>query len=85
MSVKLPGGLRADELRILQEFRRLGRREMARTDIQAIRHPAGGGPEAIEGLLTKGYLSKTQEDVFVLDAKADELFAFQPMPYYERG
>ena len=85
MGVKLPDGLQADEIRILQEFRRLGKRELTGGEIGAIRHPVGGGEAAVRGLLEKGFLAGEGEDRFALTPKSDEILAVDYTPYSERG
>ncbi|HVR42224.1 MAG TPA: hypothetical protein VMS56_02165 [Thermoanaerobaculia bacterium] len=80
MAVKLPDGLRGDQIRILQEFRRLGARELAREQIDAIRHPTGGGADALNGLLEKGYLRPSGEGGFALEPKSDEILGIDHVP-----
>jgi DNA-binding MarR family transcriptional regulator len=81
----LPGGLRADEIRILQEFRVQKTRELGREQIEAIRYPGGMSPEALDRLVERGYLEKSERDTFVLAAKGDEVLSIDHQPLYERG
>ena len=83
--VKLPDGLRPDQIRILQEFRRLKRREMSRPEIRAIKHPVGGGEDALDGLVARHYLTKTDQDTYLLAEEGDRLLKIDFLPYYERG
>ena len=39
----LPEGLTPAEIRVLQEYRRLGKQELTVEEIKAIKHPVGGG------------------------------------------
>lgn len=81
--MKLPNGFRPEELRILQEYRRLGKKSMTREQIDAIRHPASA-EGAVEGLLEKGFLVPSgAEGEYELTASADELLAVEPVPEWE--
>lgn len=53
----LPNELTTQEIRVLQEFRRLNLDSMTPDQIKAIKHPAGGGEAPAAGLVAKGYLS----------------------------
>jgi hypothetical protein len=81
----LPDGLRADEIRILQEFRVQKTRELGREQIQAIRYPGVMSPDALSRLVERGYLEHSERDTFVLAAKGDEVLAIDHQPLYERG
>lgn len=85
MAVHLPDTLKSDEIRILQEFRRLARREMTADQIRALKHPVGGGDPAIRGLHEKGYLTPGEGESWTLTPKSDELLALEHLPYSERG
>lgn len=86
MGVKLPDGLKADQIRILQEFRRLAKRELTGTELDGVRHPGGGGGEpALLSLVEKGYLTHEAEGRFALTPKSDEILAVDYTPYSERG
>lgn len=85
MGVKLPDGLRADQIRILQEFRRLAKRELTVAEIGAVRHPAGDPQIALSGLVEKGFLVEQGEGRFALTPKSDEILAVDYTPYSERG
>lgn len=85
MGIELPHGLRADEIRILQEFRRVGRGELSRAEIDAIRHPAGGGEEALKALITKGFIEGAGGEAYRLLGKGEELLRIDSVPLSERG
>ena len=84
--MKLPDSLTPAEIRVLQEFRRLGTREMTVDQIKAIKHPVGGGDAPALSLAEKGYVqadpSRTR---FTLTEKSDELLTFNPLPITEHG
>ncbi len=87
MAVKLPDDLAADQIRILQEFRRRRAGALTMEQIAAIRHPAGGGPEALEVLVSKGYVRRAPDGTIEIEPKGDALTGTDrlPLPYYERG
>ena len=47
----------APEIRVLQEFRRIGAETMPLSAIKTIRHPTGGGEGPTVSLVSKGFLS----------------------------
>jgi hypothetical protein len=81
MSIILPLGLTTQEIRVLQEFRRLNGETLNLDQLKAIKHPGGGGGEApAVALVEKGFLtgngdgfSVTQKgkDFLAIDAKPD--------------
>lgn len=81
----LPGGLSADQIRILQEFRVRQARELTLTQIEAVRHPGGSRPDALPKLVEWGYLTQVNQDTFGLAPKGDELLSVNHQPLYERG
>ncbi|HEY0788829.1 MAG TPA: hypothetical protein VGE86_09290 [Thermoanaerobaculia bacterium] len=87
MAVNLPDGLAADQLRILQEFRRKNCKSLSMDEIASIRHPAGGGPEALEGLLAKGHVRRGADGTIEIEPKGEALTGTDrlPLPFYERG
>lgn len=79
-------GMTPQEIRILQEFRRLTTDSMAIATIKAIKHPVGGGEAPALSLVQKGYL--TTDDArqnFTLTPKAKEFLAYDPKPEFEEG
>lgn len=87
MAVNLPDGLTADQIRILQEFRRRKTTSLSMDEIASIRHPVGGGPEAVEALVAKGYLRRDAAGRIEIEPKGDALTGTDrlPLPFYERG
>jgi hypothetical protein len=87
MAVKLPEGLTADQLRILQEFRRKNSQTLTMDEIAAIRHPVGGGPDALESLIARGYARRGDDGRIEIAPKGEALTGVDhlPLPFYERG
>lgn len=79
MAIVLPIDLTTQELRVLQEFRRLKTESLTPTQVEAIRHPAGGGLEPAEALVRKGYV-ETEGEGFRLTEKGKSLLAVEPVP-----
>ena len=67
------------EIRVLQEFRRLSAETLTLATIKAIRHPAGGGEGPAHTLAGKGYLVADGEN-FTLTEKARQFLAYDPKP-----
>jgi hypothetical protein len=73
--MKLPHGLTAQQIRVLQEFRRKAMNELTPGDLAAISHPGGGGGEApARELVESGFLASKGES-YVLTDRARELLA----------
>ena len=71
----------ADEIRVLQEFRRVSAESLPMSVIKTIKHPAGGGDAPALSLLTKGFLTAdASRETFVLTAKAKEFLSYDPKP-----
>lgn len=79
MAIIIPSGLTTEEIRVLQEFRRLTTDALALPAIVAIRHPAGGGEPPAAGLVTKGYLARNG-DTFTLTEKGKAFLAIDAKP-----
>ena len=77
-------GMTEQEIRVLQEFRRVQSESMQAAAIKAIKHPAGGGEAPAVSLVAKGYLSASG-DAFNLTEKAKEFLAYDPKPEFEEG
>jgi len=72
------------EIRVLQEFRRLTKETMSIAGIKAIKHPVGGGEAPAFSLLEKGYLTADgARENFTLTEKAKEFLSYDPKPLYE--
>ena len=84
--MKLPDDLAPAEIRVLQEFRRLGTREMSLDQIKAIKHPPGGGEAPAFSLLQKGYVTADESRArFTLTDKSADLLSYNPVPTTEGG
>jgi hypothetical protein len=77
-----PNGLTTQELRVLQEFRRLNAGTLSVEQIKAIKHPSGGGEAPAVSLAGKGFLV-AEGDGFTTTAKARELLSVDPVPEFE--
>lgn len=76
----------AEEIRVLQEFRRLTTESLSLEAIKTIKHPAGGGEAPALSLVTKGFLTAdAARQTFTLTLKAKELLAYEPKPEFEEG
>lgn len=86
MAIILPHGLTTQEIRVLQEFRRLKVEALPVATIKAIKHPAGGGEAPAVALAGKGYLvADPAAETFVLTPVAKDLLAIDPRPLGEEG
>lgn len=83
--MKLPFGLSAEEIRVLQEFRRLAKETMSLAEITAIKHPAGGGDAPAVALLEKGFLTADDSrQNFTLTEAAKPVLEWNYVPAAER-
>jgi hypothetical protein len=72
------------EIRVLQEFRRLTVETMGIAAIKAIKHPAGGGEAPALSLVDKGFLTTdAARENFALTAKAKDFLSYDPKPEFE--
>lgn len=79
-------GMTTQEIRVLQEYRRIGAETMPVDAIKAIKHPVGGGDDPAKSLVTKGFLTETDAGQnFSLTEKAKEFLAFEPKPEFEEA
>ena len=79
-------GMTAQEIRVLQEFRRLATETMTAVAIKALKHPAGGGEAPAISLIAKGYLTSDEgKTSFTLTPKAKEFLAYEPKPEFEEA
>jgi hypothetical protein len=79
-------GMTPQEIRVLQEFRRMTTETMALAAIKAIKHPVGGGEAPALSLVQKGYLTADEaRQNFTLTAKAKEFLAYDPKPEFEEA
>lgn len=78
----LPNDFSSQEIRVLQEFRRLNLETMTPEQIKAIKHPAGGGEQPAAALAAKGYLTADAAG-FTLTEKAKAFLAYDPKPMFD--
>ena len=76
----------AQEIRVLQEFRRARRRDVGVAAIKAIKHPAGGGEAPAFSLVDKGFLTAdAARENFTLTPKAQGFPSYDPKPEFEEA
>jgi hypothetical protein len=77
-------GMTPQEIRVLQEFRRLTTDTMPLATIKTIKHPVGGGEAPAISLVQKGYLTADEaRQNFTLTPKAKDFLAYDPKPEFE--
>lgn len=80
----LPNDLTTQEIRVLQEFRRLNLETMSVDQIKAIKHPFGGGEQPAVSLVGKGWLTADPAG-YTLTEKAKAFLANDPKPMFEEA
>lgn len=86
MPIILSHPLTPQEIRVLQEFRRLTTDTLGVATIKAIKHPVGGGEAPAFGLVEKGYLTADgSRENFTLTEKAREFLAIDYVPLVEEA
>ena len=84
MAIILTFPLTTQEIRVLQEFRRIASDTMSIAAIVAIKHPAGGGEAPALSLVQKGYLTADSAGQnFTLTQKAKDFIVLDPKPEFE--
>jgi hypothetical protein len=79
-------GMTEQEIRVLQEFRRLTVETLGVAAIKAIRHPAGGGEAPAFSLVDKEMLTTdAARENFTLTAKSKEFLSHDPKPEFEEA
>ena len=79
-------GMTPQEIRVLQEFRRLTVETMPLATIKAIKHPVGGGEAPAFSLVQKGYLTTEEtRQSFTLTQKAKDFLVYDPKPEFEEA
>jgi hypothetical protein len=79
-------GMNEQEIRVLQEYRRLATDTLGMAAVKAIKHPAGGGEAPARSLVAKGYLTPSADgQSFSLTELAREFLSFDPKPEYEES
>ena len=77
-------GMTPQEIRVLQEFRRLSADTLPLAAITAIRHPTGGGESPALALVSKEFLTAdAAREQFTLTSAAREFLAYDPKPEFE--
>src|SRR5438045_3968815 len=82
MAIVLPFPLTIQEMRVLQEFRRLAADTLTVDVVKAIKHPAGGGEAPAQSLVAKGFLSANGHGYSVTE-KAREFLTLDAKPEFE--
>ncbi|MFP5245496.1 MAG: hypothetical protein ACLGH0_02290 [Thermoanaerobaculia bacterium] len=80
--VLAPYNLTSQEIRVLQEFRRLNAETLTAEQVKAIRHPAGGGEAPAAALAEKGFLT-SGECGYTITPKGKEFLAIEAAPRIE--
>jgi len=83
MAIVLPFPLTVQEMRVLQEFRRLATDTLDAGAVKAIKHPAGGGEAPAQSLVSKGFLIANGSGGYSLTEKAKEFLAIDAKPALE--
>ena len=79
-------GMTEQEIRVLQEFRRLAVESLGVAAIKAIKHPAGGGEGPAFSLVDKGFLTADPaRENFTLTEKAKDFLSYDPKPEFEEA
>lgn len=82
MAIILPHGLTSQEIRVLQEYRRLNTETLTLEQLKAIKHPAGGGEAPAVSLAAKGFLTGNGEG-YSTTAQAKEFLSIDAKPIVE--
>jgi hypothetical protein len=79
-------GMTPQEIRVLQEYRRLITEAMDIDAIKTIRHPVGGGDAPAWSLVDKGFLaSDAERKRLTLTDRGREFLAIDARPMFEQG
>ena len=85
MPIILPHDLTSEEIRVLQEFRRLKTDTLPLETIQALKHPIGApGEKPAVTLVAKGFLT-AEGEAFSLTQKSKDFLAIDPKPMFEEA
>jgi hypothetical protein len=77
-------GMTEQEIRVLQEFRRMAVESLGIAAIKGIKHPAGGGERPAFALADKGFLTvDAARENFTLTGKAKDFLSYDPKPEFE--
>lgn len=80
----LPNQLSSQEIRVLQEFRRLNLESMTPDQVKAIKHPAGGGEQPAVALVGKGWLA-ADSGGYTLTEPSRAFLAIDARPMFEEA
>ncbi|HJW94283.1 MAG TPA: hypothetical protein VJ901_11765 [Thermoanaerobaculia bacterium] len=84
MAIILTHPMTSEEMRVLQEFRRVAAETLPVAAIKAIKHPAGGGEAPANSLVSKGYLTADAgAENYTLTQKAKDFLALDVKPEFE--
>ena len=80
MAIILPYDMSVEEMRVLQEFRRINAQTLTAEHVATIRHPTSGPGEAHgEALVRRGYLTRSDEG-YTLTPRGQEFLAIDAKP-----
>ena len=85
MAIVLPFPLTIQEMRVLQEYRRVVAETLATDAVKAIKHPSGGGDAPAQSLVSKGFLATDASGGYTLTEKAKEFLAIDAKPMIEES
>ncbi len=84
MAIIMSQPLTTQEMRVLQEYRRINSQTMSVDAIKAIKHPVGGGEAPAVSLVEKGYLAAdATAQIFTLTQKAKDFLGIDVKPDVE--
>jgi hypothetical protein len=83
MAIIMSQPLTVQEMRVLQEYRRINSETMPIAAITAIKHPVGGGEAPALSLADKGFLATdASRENFTLTRKAKDFLAIDVKPEF---
>ena len=86
MVIVLPVPLTVQEIRVLQEYRRIGVETLPIDTLKSIKHPSGGGEAPARSLTGKGFLVADESGQnLTLSEKAKEFLAIEVKPEGEES
>lgn len=86
MVIVLPVPLTVQEIRVLQEYRRIGVETMPLDGLKSIKHPSGGGESPARSLAGKGFLASDESGQnLTLTEKAKAFLAIEVKPEGEES
>jgi hypothetical protein len=83
MAIVLPFPLTIQEMRVLQEYRRVVGETLTAEAIKSLKHPSGGGEAPAQSLVSKGFLTTDGAGTYTLTEKAKEFLAIDAKPLVE--